>query len=131
MGPALCEGTCALCVRDYRETSVAIWAAVTMVDTLEVLSMERLMCSFAAVRRNQGLAGHLLPAVFSEGCTRWTPGMCLGLPVDSETWKSKVVVEQARTWIWVFGCVIGIWYMPRTPSLEFKCGEVMGTWSHR
>lgn len=72
VGPALCEGTRALCVRDYREASVAIWVAVTVVDTLEVLSMERLMCSFAAVRRNQGLAGHLLPAVFSEGCTRWT-----------------------------------------------------------
>lgn len=117
-----------MCVRDYKEASVAIWAAVSVVDALEVLSMERLMCCFAAVKWNQGLAGHLLPAVFIEGCTRWSPGMCLGLPGGlSEAWKSRVVVEQARTWIWVFGCVIGIWHMPRTPFLEFKCDEVMGT----
>lgn len=117
-----------MCVRDYKEASVAIRAAVSVVDALEVLSMERLMCCFAAVKWNQGLAGHLLPAVFIEGCTRWSPGMCLGLPGGlSEAWKSRVVVEQARTWIWVFDCVIGIWHMPRTPFLEFKCDEVMGT----
>lgn len=86
-----------MCVRDYKEASVAIRAAVSVVDALEVLSMERLMCCFAAVKWNQGLAGHLLPAVFIEGCTRWSPGMCLGLPGGlSEAWKSRVVVEASQ-----------------------------------
>lgn len=57
-----------------------------------------------------------------RACTQWTLEVCPGL-LDVLTQQGSEErgggrLEQARTCIWLFDCVIGIWYMLRIPSLE-------------